>query len=534
MIATLLMWRIVVVAIDTHASEQFDDLLLGFNGEVERTLTAYESLLRGSKALVQARRQGLDREEFHEYLTAVEITDRYPGLQGVGYSKLFEPSQLPSVTAQVQAEGFPNFEVKPQGERSVYSAIIFLEPFDARNKRAFGYDMYSEPTRRAAMDRARDTGLPTASNPVELLQETTTDIQSGFLFYLPVYDAKSLPSSQEERQQFIRGFVYSPIRVGDFVNAILERERMPVREQALIRITSDTATGQPAEIYRKSTPAGAPLHTSKFKTRSTTIYYGVPWTIELSSTLTFEHTVNYRLAWLLLACGSGLSILLAGLVGSAAVRQDQMRQSNERMSLLTRELTHRVKNTLAVVQSIAGRSLVEGRSLEDARQVFTDRLHALARAHSHLVDSAWQGASMGSLVREELEPFGARATVSGPEIKLGANSAQTFALVIHELATNATKHGALSVAEGRLLIRWFIKSDDQYGQTVKFTWRESGGPPAREPEPGQRGFGQILLRQPLTHGTSSKPQTTYGENGLVYEFEAPLLALSASNTPEAV
>src|SRR3546814_13521456 len=120
---------------------------------------------------------------------------------------------------------FPDYRIWPEGERAIYASIIYLEPFDWRNQRAFGYDMFLAPVRRAAMERARDTGLPSLSGKVKLVQETDEAVQAGFLMYLPVYRTVS-PASVADRRLELAGYVSTPFRMTDFIHGLLgDRER---------------------------------------------------------------------------------------------------------------------------------------------------------------------------------------------------------------------------------------------------------------------------------------------------------------------
>src|SRR5690606_4660819 len=110
-----------------------------------------------------------------------DIRGQHPGLQGVGYALVIAPGELAVHEQRVRNEGFPGYSVHPAGPRDSYTSIVYLEPFDKRNQRAFGYDMFTEPIRRAAMEAARDSGEIAISHTVELVQETDTDIQAGFL-----------------------------------------------------------------------------------------------------------------------------------------------------------------------------------------------------------------------------------------------------------------------------------------------------------------------------------------------------------------
>lgn len=133
---------------------------------------------------------------------------------------MISPPQIDAHIAQIRSQGFPAYTVSPEGSREQYSSIIYLEPFDDRNQRAFGYDMFSEPIRRQAMERARDTGEATLSGKVTLVQETDVDRQAGMLIYLPVYQHNARLTSVEDRHAALVGYVYTPIRVSSFMQTI--------------------------------------------------------------------------------------------------------------------------------------------------------------------------------------------------------------------------------------------------------------------------------------------------------------------------
>lgn len=185
----------------------------------------YEQLLWSGAALMNASTQ-VNREDFKHFVSTIDIARRWPGIQGYGYSVVVRPQQRQSHIDTIRAEGFPDYTIKPEGERDLYSAIIYLEPFDWRNQRAFGYDMYSNPIRRAAMERARDTGQAATSGLITLVQETKDDVQTGFLIYVPVYATHTVPPTLEQRRTQLRGWIYAPFRMGNLMHGILgEREK---------------------------------------------------------------------------------------------------------------------------------------------------------------------------------------------------------------------------------------------------------------------------------------------------------------------
>jgi two-component system CheB/CheR fusion protein len=170
--------------------------------------------------------------------------------------------------------------------------------------------------------------------------------------------------------------------------------------------------------------------------------------------------------------------------------------------LLLLELTHRVKNTLTVVQSIAHQTRRFSKSYEEFTDRLDGRLAALAAAHSLLVESDWRGADLATLARRQLEPHVGgdpnRVRITGKPVFLPADLATPFGLVFHELATNAAKHGSFSRSTGAVEVEWSLQTMD--GQPVlTVTWRERGGPTTAEPK--TKGFGSQLIERAIPNAT---------------------------------
>jgi PAS domain S-box-containing protein len=199
--------------------------------------------------------------------------------------------------------------------------------------------------------------------------------------------------------------------------------------------------------------------------------------------------------------------------------------AEERQRLLLQELSHRVKNMLAVVQGIAARSFADGRTAEEARDVFTRRLRSLADAHGLLAASEWRGASLATLVESELRPHGARATLAGPDVSIGPRAALTLGLVLHELATNAVKHGALSAPDGRIEVVWHVDGQSD-GPTLGLRWREVGGPAVAAPT--RSGFGRNLVEQAVAHELGGEARLEFPPEGAAYELRVPVARLTAA------
>lgn len=198
-----------------------------------------------------------------------------------------------------------------------------------------------------------------------------------------------------------------------------------------------------------------------------------------------------------------------------AVSRDitDLEMAREQQRLLNGELAHRIKNTMSVVQAIAHQTLGQVTE-EKAMKAFGDRLAALAASHGLLTGQDWSGAQLDEIARAALSTFGEeRFKLSGPTVTLGPRATLSLSLMIHELATNAVKYGALSVAQGRVALRWHVQSD-----SLLLEWKERGGPPAVEPT--RRGFGSRIIRMGLIG--SGGVNLTYGMEGLTVEASAPL------------
>jgi PAS domain S-box-containing protein len=194
--------------------------------------------------------------------------------------------------------------------------------------------------------------------------------------------------------------------------------------------------------------------------------------------------------------------------------EQEQKRAAEAEQILVRELQHRTNNLLAVIQGIAQKTLSEPGPLNQARKVFEGRLLALASTYRQLTKSNWTGVSLSEIVRLTLEPFVAQCEIHGPSVMLTPKDAQSFSLALHELATNALKHGALSSTVGKLSIAWIIAGNGD-SSVLKFRWQEHGGPPVLTPI--QHGFGTTFIE-----ATFSEVSFDYARQGLICEIHVPL------------
>ena len=185
-----------------------------------------------------------------------------------------------------------------------------------------------------------------------------------------------------------------------------------------------------------------------------------------------------------------------------------LKRAEEQQQLLVNELNHRVKNTLATLQSIAMQTLRNASDLKSAGTALDSRIISLAQAHDLLTDRHWSGADIRDVVRRAMSPFAAnQINLSGPSQEISPHYALALSLALHELATNAAKYGALTVPEGRIHLAWHVD-----GALLHLNWRESGGP--KVTPPGRRGFGSRLLEEGLVHDLGGETRLEYAADGV--------------------
>jgi two-component sensor histidine kinase len=211
-------------------------------------------------------------------------------------------------------------------------------------------------------------------------------------------------------------------------------------------------------------------------------------------------------------------VLTALWVAGKQREAEQIRMRSERhLELVVAELNHRVKNTLAIVQSFAHQSLKSSANPQEAGRAFEGRLSALASAHNMLTRENWDNISLVELIANSLDAHndtGTRFAVEGPDLSVRPKSAITLAMTLHELATNSTKYGALSSPDGFVRVSW----EDCDGQ-FRFVWKEQGGPPVQQPT--RTGFGSRMLARALAAELGGKSTLEFEADGLRYEISAP-------------
>ncbi len=342
---TITGWQVSKHYVQERAEERFAFEVEDASARIVARMLEYEQVLRGGATLFDTLERIPTRSEWREYITGLEIKTYYPGIQGIGVSLMYEPSELDAHIEDIRSQGFPEYQVRPPGDRELYSAIVYLEPFDWRNQRAFGYDMFSNRVRREAMEYARDTTLPAVSGRVTLVQETDKDVQAGFLVYLPVYEKGAAIDTIPQRRSALVGYVYSPFRMVDLMRGILSKNRPDV---SFTLFDGQEEMSEATRLY--SSPGVRNYTEPKWNQLLTIPLAGGYWTAEFSSTPAFEASVSSNQPTIIAATGLLVDVLLFIILRSLATERQRV---HARAEVMVGDLKQ-VSERLQLAQKSAG------------------------------------------------------------------------------------------------------------------------------------------------------------------------------------
>jgi diguanylate cyclase (GGDEF)-like protein/PAS domain S-box-containing protein len=295
---------------------------------IKNRMALYEQLLRSGVALFNAS-DNITRTEWRIFAKEQQLSRNFKGIQGFGYSDVILPIAKESYEDRIRKEGFPDFSIKPKGQRELYTSISYLEPFNERNQKAFGYDMYSETIRQTAMTKAMQSGEATLSGKIKLLQENNKNIQAGFLMYLPVYKKDSKLDTPQDRVLATQGLIYAPFRANDLMNGIL----------------GSMFSNVDFELYSSNLPSKANiLYDSNTNDDSALVYkttnmkiYGQTWTLVFKTNCGLE-IVNLFIIFLVPCLILGLTLLLYFLLNSLI-------KTKEKALEIATKATEKLKNS---------------------------------------------------------------------------------------------------------------------------------------------------------------------------------------------
>jgi PAS domain S-box-containing protein len=299
-------------------------------------LKAHAQILRNGAAFFESS-DGITRDEWKTFIQKSQVESNLPGIQGIGYSLLISSSQLQEHINKIRREGFSNYIIRPEGKREVYTSIVYLEPFTWRNQRAFGYDMFTEPVRRVAMEKARDFDIPALSGKVILVQETEADVQAGCLMYVPVYNQNIPTATIDERRAAIKGWVYSPYRMTDLMSGILGDKLSPDENQIQLEIYDGEEISTKNLLFDSKIDEGEVNYFSEKVVRIKTIEFnGHNWKLKYSKIISQFKGEHSARIYIIMIVGTVASLLVFALFVAFIEMRNRSKQLYELSSIITK------------------------------------------------------------------------------------------------------------------------------------------------------------------------------------------------------
>ncbi len=467
---------------------------------LERRANASSAYLRAGAALL-ATLNDVTPAQFRRFVSELRLDADYRGAEGIGWAPVIYPDEIVAYEARLASEapGLARLNPRPDGSQPYAVPVTYLYPDTERNRRALGFDMFSEPVRRAAMIEAERSARPTSSGRVELRQDAGSE-RAGFLIFMPVFE-------QSAAGQRLKGYIYSPFSADEFLDAALE-----LQDAGNYAVRLFDGAGSAENLLAQVDPADQRGNSATERVDIA----GSPWLLRVTAQSGAGLSGLSLVTLIFGLLVAGLLMLLLRLLTQQAIEDEAaLRWFEEQASIrnsLTRELNHRVKNTLANVLSIIALTRRRATDLAEFADGLDGRIRALSATHDLLTNSDWGTTPIRAVVEAELLPYTQQSDheveLEGPDIELAPNDALSLGLATHELATNAAKYGALSSPGGKVAVRWRLVAE----ALVRIEWQESGGPPVK-PQRG-RGFGTDLIERIVAHELKNPVELTFDPAGV--------------------
>jgi two-component sensor histidine kinase len=450
---------------------------------IERLVNANAVYLRAGSLLARA---PVDTNKaFGEFARELDSDESLHTGGTLAWSAVMPSEAVAAFEARMRGTGPTAFAIHPRPAGGLVMPIVHMHPDSADARKALGFDVMSETVRRTAIERALQSDGPIASGMVQLAVRDRNGRRTGFIIFNPVY------ADRNGRRELV-GMLSRGFAAQSFTEAALAGERLQDYGLALYDAESPGAAPM-AEIGRRAAPSERIMREVTFAGHRMRLEISPPAPATLSNLSLLTLLFGMMVAALLL--------ILARLVTQqAAEDRAALAWFEEQASIrnsLTRELNHRVKNTLANVLSIVALTRRRTDNIDEFVNGLIGRIRALSATHDLLTQSEWGTTPIRAVIAAELAPYAQdrdlAVTMRGPHVELAPNDALSLGLAIHELATNASKYGALSVPGGLVDITWEMLTN----KLARIEWREQGGPPVAAQR--RRGFGTELIEKIVAH-----------------------------------
>ena len=372
LILSVLVWQYYKGNALAREERRYNEYVEAVVNDITERLDKHQMILRGGAGLFPASEE-VTRAEWRAYYEYQQVSTLYPGIQRVTFSKIVRPWDLAQHIEEIRAEGFPDYTVWPAGEHELYAPLIYLEPFDEGARGALGFDLFSEPVRRAAIEQARDTGEAVLSQMVVLVSEETQGSRPGFLIVVPVYDkGDPMPDTVKKRRAGIYGYVIGAFTMSELMAGIFA-DPIHIIDFAVY----DGAEVSPATLMYDSRVFSDTIdeeHQQLFTSQKTVDLHGHQWTMVFKTTPAFEAVADFHTQWAVLAAGLLVSILIFLYLKSLTTTGDRAHTLAQKMTNELRESEQRTTRQRAAITGLVLDDIVIAGEIIPALRKITEAL----------------------------------------------------------------------------------------------------------------------------------------------------------------
>ncbi|MET0600129.1 MAG: CHASE domain-containing protein [Mesorhizobium sp.] len=524
---------LVMAAFAYRASEEagrikFEALAEDALSRIEARIDLHLALLRAAHAYMKVEHGRVSSAAFSDFVNTLQIDRAFTGLRGIGFLRLARPENAAATDAFLAEQYGSRRGIWPASGEPVRLPVVLFAPL--QDNRGMGFDMYSDPHRRAALDAALGDDRLHATGMVELGQVVGAQAYAGFLVFLRLRDPASAGV-----EGAVDGLLYAAFRANELFGAALgQTPLLPVN----VEIYEGTAASDATLLFRSQAKPNASLAQSHLVKRELNV-------ADQTWTVLFRPTEGFLLpSSPIIPVALGLvGLMLAAAIALLSRWQDRAYSAVEKLQsttekslvereLMLQEMKHRIKNSIARVLAIARQTAAHSSSMDEFSASFSARLQAMAASQDMLTRSRWQKADLHALLRTELEQvFGKNLepeTLVGPGVELDETATQALGLTFHELATNALKYGDAGRGRGGLRVEWAVGKGSE-GDVLTLAWHEASVEPLADPD--ETSFGTKLIDMSIKSELGGRIARRFHQRGLTVTIEVPMAAARIREGP---